>query len=83
MRPSRGRNRQTLEKPHKTNIPLCHSIAASSSLEVTLDRARVNAGSSFMWARRWKEHGKCQASQDAGFEVLILTVDVPQVASVT
>ena len=63
------------------NIPLCHSIAASSSLEVTLDRARVNAwfqlyvGASL--ERAW-EHVK--RAQDAGYEVLILTVDVPQVA---
>ena len=63
------------------NIPLCHSIAASSSLEVTLDRAGANAwfqlyvGASL--ERAW-EHVK--RAQDAGYEVLILTVDVPQVA---
>ena len=63
------------------NIPLCHSIAASSSLEVTLDRAGANAwfqlyvGTSL--GKAW-EHVK--RAQDAGYEVLILTVDVPQVA---
>ena len=63
------------------NIPLCHSIAASSSLEVTFDRAGVNSwfqlyvGASLEKAR---EHVK--RAQDTGYEVLILTVDVPQVA---
>ncbi len=65
----------------KHNIPLCHSIAASSSLEVTFDRAGVNAwfqlyvGTSL--EKAW-EHVK--RAQDTGYEVLILTVDVPQVA---
>ena len=65
----------------KHNIPLCHSIAASSSLEVTFDRAGVNSwfqiyvGASF--EKAW-EHVK--RAQDTGYEVLILTVDVPQEA---
>ena len=63
------------------NIPLCHSIAASSSLELTFDRAGVNSwfqlyvGASF--EKAW-EHVK--RAQETGYEVLILTVDVPQVA---
>ncbi len=64
------------------NIPLCHSIAASSSLEVTFERAGVNA-----WFQLYvgesleKAFEHVKRAQDAGYEALILTVDVPQVAN--
>ena len=64
------------------NIPLCHSIAASSSLEVTFERAGVNA-----WFQLYvgesleKAFEHVKRAQDTGYEALILTVDVPQVAN--
>ncbi len=64
------------------NIPLCHSIAASSSLEVTFERAGVNA-----WFQLYvgesleKAFENVKRAQDTGYEALILTVDVPQVAN--
>ena len=63
------------------NIPLCHSIAASSSLEVTLDRAGANAWFQlYVGASLKKAWEHVKRAQDAGYEVLILTVDVPHVA---
>ena len=63
------------------NIPLCHSIAASSSLEVTLDRVGANAWFQlYVGASLGKAWEHVKRAQDAGYEVLILTVDVPKVA---
>jgi len=63
------------------NIPLCHSIAASSSLEVTFDRAGVNSWFQiYVGASLKKAMEHVKRAQDTGYEVLILTVDVPQVA---
>ena len=63
------------------NIPLCHSIAASSSLEVTFDRAGVNSWFQlYVGASLEKAWEHVKRAQDTGYEVLILTVDVPQVA---
>ena len=63
------------------NIPLCHSIAASSSLEVTFDRAGLNAWFQlYVGASLEKAWEHVNRAQDTGYEVLILTVDVPQVA---
>ena len=63
------------------NIPLCNSIAASSSLEVTFDRAGVNAWFQlYVGASLEKAWEHVKRAQDTGYEVLILTVDVPQVA---
>ena len=62
-------------------IPLCLSIAASSSIETTQQRAGKNSwfqlyvGVSLENA--WEQ---VQRAQDAGYKILILTVDVPQVA---
>ena len=65
----------------KHNIPLCHSIAASSSLEVTFDRAGVNAWFQlYVGASLEKAWEHVKRAHDTGYEVLILTVDVPQVA---
>ncbi len=65
----------------KHNIPLCHSIAASSSLEDTYERARGNAWFQlYVGASLEKAFSHVKRAQDTGYEVLILTVDVPQVA---
>ncbi len=63
------------------NIPLCHSIAASSSLEVTFNRAGVNAWFQlYVGSSLEKALENVKRADDTGYEVLILTVDVPQVA---
>ena len=63
------------------NIPLCHSIAASSSLELTFDRAGVNTWFQlYVGASLEKAWEHVKRAQETGYEVLILTVDVPQVA---
>ena len=63
------------------NIPLCHSIASSSSLEVTFDRAGVNAWFQlYVGASLEKALEHVKRAHNTGYEVLILTVDVPQVA---
>ena len=76
-----GTDKSLAKASLRHNIPLCHSIAASSSLEDTFDRAKGNAWFQlYVGASLEKALGQVKRAQDTGYEVLILTVDVPQVA---
>ena len=76
-----GTDRALAKAAVQHEIPLCLSIAASSSIETTQQRAGKNSwfqlyvGVSLENA--WEQ---VQRAQDAGYKILILTVDVPQVA---
>jgi len=76
-----GTDRGLAKAAVQHEIPLCLSIAASSSIETTQQRAGKNSwfqlyvGVSLENA--WEQ---VQRAQDAGYKILILTVDVPQVA---
>ena len=63
------------------DIPLCLSTAASSTIERTRERAGENA-----WFQLYVGHSQeismdlVRRADEAGYEVLMLTVDVPQVS---
>ena len=63
------------------DIPLCLSTAASSTIEQTRERAGENA-----WFQLYVGHSQeiamdqVRRADEAGYEVLMLTVDVPQVS---
>ena len=76
-----GTDRALAKAAVQHEIPLCLSIAASSSIETPQQRAGKNSwfqlyvGVSLENA--WEQ---VQRAQAAGYKILILTVDVPQVA---
>ena len=76
-----GTDKALAKAASQHEIPLCLSIAASSSLEVTRERAGANAWFQlYVGASLENAWEQVQRAQDAGYKILILTVDVPQVA---
>jgi isopentenyl diphosphate isomerase/L-lactate dehydrogenase-like FMN-dependent dehydrogenase len=77
----RGADKMLADMAKRHNVPVCLSSAASSSIEEMHDWAGENAWFQ-LYVGQSIEHSMTLVSraQNAGYETLVLTVDVPQVA---